>query len=309
MTQTCRLTIVEGCDGGGKTTFAHAFARETHAHYVHFGPLPHVHDHLARMYVEAMQPALLGLQDVVFDRSWLSERPYGMAFRHGQDRLSPVIIRMLERLAFRCGAVVVHCRPTWATTRKNFIRRRAEEYMDTVTQLQHVYQLYETTKTALPMIQYNFQRDQPPTPIIIDASRMPLHARDVRSAGNRSALCAIVGESCAEWTDRDAWYQWPCASFSKTGSAYRLTRAMMTRAIDEASLYWVNCDQPNFATTLPHAATIFALGTRAGHALHTAGMTYHQFDDPQTRLRGVSEVQSPLIRLLSATLKETYATR
>ena len=80
---SAKLTIFEGPDGGGKTTAAEKYAKETGAQYVHFGPLPHVKDSLARVYVEAMMPAILGLQDVVFDRSWLSEIPYGTAFRGG----------------------------------------------------------------------------------------------------------------------------------------------------------------------------------------------------------------------------------
>ena len=80
-----KLTIFEGCDGSGKTTAAREFAEQTGAKYVHFHNLPRIKKGLGRMYVEAMLPALLGYQEVVFDRSWLSETPYGEAFREGRD--------------------------------------------------------------------------------------------------------------------------------------------------------------------------------------------------------------------------------
>jgi polyphosphate kinase 2 (PPK2 family) len=107
------LTIFEGPDGSGKTTAAREYAEQTGARYVHFPALPRVKHGLGRMYVEAMLPALLGYHDVVFDRCWLSETPYGEAFREGQDRLTQADRRMLERLALRCGAVVVKCLPEW----------------------------------------------------------------------------------------------------------------------------------------------------------------------------------------------------
>jgi len=125
---TCkRLTIFEGCDGSGKSTAAAKFAEEHGAKLVHFPALPRVTNNLARMYVEAMLPALLGYQDVVFDRCWLSEEPYGTAFREGQDRLGVVSVRMLERLAFRCGllwfVVIPVGKPRWPATKPVSILR------------------------------------------------------------------------------------------------------------------------------------------------------------------------------------------
>ena len=67
MRQCRRLTIFEGPDGSGKSTAAQAYAEATKAKYVHFPALPQVDKSLGRIYVEAMLPALLGYQDVVFD--------------------------------------------------------------------------------------------------------------------------------------------------------------------------------------------------------------------------------------------------
>src|SRR5882757_4772670 len=106
--KTCgSLTIFEGPDGSGKTTAAKAFAAEMGARYVHLPQFKRVTTGLPRMYLEAMLPALLGYQDVVMDRCWLSEVPYGRVFRDGADRVGEISRHMLERVALRAGALVV----------------------------------------------------------------------------------------------------------------------------------------------------------------------------------------------------------
>lgn len=141
MTTSNKLTIFEGPDGSGKSTLAKRFAKATGARYVHFGPLPKISGSLGRVHVEAMMPALLGYQDVVFDRSWLSEVPYGQAFREGTDRLGDPSREMLDRLALRCGGAVVMCDPGWETVRSNFLARKHMEMLDDDNQLKIVYDL------------------------------------------------------------------------------------------------------------------------------------------------------------------------
>ena len=80
-----KLTIFEGVDGSGKTVAAKRYADEICARYIHFGPFTRVTDGLARMYAEAMLLAVIGYQNVVFDRSWLSEGPYGLVMRGGRS--------------------------------------------------------------------------------------------------------------------------------------------------------------------------------------------------------------------------------
>src|SRR5688572_8749665 len=129
------IIIIEGPDGGGKTMLATELVIQFDAAYCHFGPLPHVKESLARVYIEAMLPALLGYQAVVMDRSWLSEYPYGMVFRSGQLRLFAEDTRMLERIALRCAARVVLCMPPVNDLKKNFERDKEEEYLKDVDQL------------------------------------------------------------------------------------------------------------------------------------------------------------------------------
>lgn len=239
-----RLTIFEGCDGTGKSTAAKRYAEAQGARYVHFAALPRVGPNLGRMYVEAMLPALLGYQDVVFDRSWMSETPYGMAFREGQDRLGDASRRMLERLAMRCGAVVVFCDPGWEAVKASYMRRKHLEMLDDEGQLKQVYDMYQHEPTDLPTIKFDYTAGHGLLSYeTIDANRFARHPIALATAGNWSANIVIVGESFAERKDNDAFYQWPFASFNKGGSSQWLANQLESIEAGEDGLLWVDADQ------------------------------------------------------------------
>lgn len=214
MKHTKNLTIFEGPDGSGKTTQARRFARRTDAKYVHFGAMTNVDgEGLIRMYVEAMLPALLGYQDIVFDRSWLSEEPYGKAYRGGVLRLNDHQLDILERLAMKCGAVVVRCKPSWETVKTNFSSGRPE-YLDTVDQLKEVYDTYSTQVSSLPQIIYNYELEDEFQYYIdsliyaIGVKRAPNHFVDMFSAGDFSSDTVVITEKPLHQL-HDNFYQWP----------------------------------------------------------------------------------------------------
>lgn len=243
MTTSKRLTIFEGCDGSGKSTAARLYAQDTGAKYVHFHNLPRVVHGLGRLYVEAMLPAVLGYQDVVFDRSWLSELPYGQVFREGQDRLTFADRRMLERLALRCGAIVVRCQPPWEEVLNTYRGRKAKEMLKNEAQLRDVYDIYAGQITELPAVTYDFTIDDYSALIRdIDVLRTSSHPLDIQSAGNWDADIILVGESFAERKDQDPWYQWPFASFSGDGCSQWITN-QLEHVREESELLWVNADQ------------------------------------------------------------------
>jgi hypothetical protein len=296
-----RLTIFEGPDGSGKTTAAKRYADFTGARYVHFSALPRVNTGLARMYVEAMLPAVLGYQDVVFDRSWLSEMPYGMAFREGRDRLNSAQRRMLERLALRCGAVVVACDPGWERIEASFIARRGQEMLKSVGQLREVYDLYSSQNTDLPSVTLNYtvadiDRIKPVEDI--ESARTPLHPLRLASAGNWSGKYILVGDSFAERKDQDVFYQWPFASFSNEGCSQWLANQLEKVEVTEQDLFWVNADQD--LSLLPRllGAKVIALGGVASKALAAAGLEHCMVSHPQWWKRFSSNSQYELIRAL-----------
>lgn len=321
MTLSCDLTIFEGPDGSGKTTLAKAYAELTGARYVHFGPLPRVMNGLMRTYVEAMLPAVLGYQPVVLDRSWLSEYPYGIAFREGRDRVGQVYMRMLERLAFRCGGVVVLCLPPQNIVIENYKRRKREEYLTSVKQLQCVYNIYDSLiedtlgeepvnphyQNSLPLVQYSY----PDYGVIgfkdvvndvasrIHHNRPERHELAIASAGCMGGATVLVGESFAQHGNMDAWYQWPFASFSKAGCSWWLTHQLIKAQVSERDLYWVNADQ-----TLVHLDTtshrIIALGDVAADALkRQVQRPFERCHHPEYWSRFRSSEPYPLLSVLT----------
>lgn len=304
MAEVKRLTIFEGSDGSGKSTAAQRFADETGARYVHCGPYKQVKQNLGRFYAEALLPAVLGYQDVVLDRCWLSEVPYGTAFRGGADRLGDVQRRLLERLAFRCATLVVNCRPAWDTVRTTFASRLGDEMLEREDQLRQVYDLYgERLPTALPQVRYDYQNDPDLLLHLAPSRRSLAHRAALASAGDLEARVLLVGEAFGEVKEPDLMYQWPFASFSGLGCSQWLTQQLADAGISESALTWINADQDlaKFFRELwpdPHLRTVVALGQVASTKLTELGVHHHTVDHPQAWKRFHASEDYPLINLL-----------
>lgn len=237
---TCKkLTIFEGVDGSGKTTAAKEYAERTGALYIHFPSLPRVNKGLPRMYIEAMLPALLGYQDVVFDRSWYSEIPYGINFRDGFNRTPNQVMRMLDRVAMKCGAVIVLCDPGFDLCRDNFMARKHLEMLSDDTQLFNVHKAYEEQAYGLPKFNYDYSVD--PNFIannnFLDDYRFECHNINFRTAGNINAPIIIIGKCDKERYDHDPWNQFPFVSFQQSGTYYWLTSQISGR---ESNILWID---------------------------------------------------------------------
>jgi hypothetical protein len=300
---SAKITIFEGPDGGGKTTAATEFAKETGARYVHFSALPRVDKGLGRMYVEAMLPALLGYQDVVLDRCWLSEEPYGVAFRNNRLRITEGQIRVLERLALRCGAVVVRCLPSWEVVRNNYLSRKNLEMLDNEDQLRVVYDFYKRPhQTHLPSILFDYTSSGKINKDMLDAFRAPRHPLHLASAGDWRAKLVLVGDRFGEQKDEDAFYQWPFGSLSNTGCSQWLTQQLINAGIREDQLLWINSDQDLwFLKDFHFSRPVFALGGRAHKELLGLNLTnLRQVPHPQfwKRFQGALEDNYPLIQML-----------
>ena len=293
------LTIFEGCDGSGKTRAAEKFAADTGARYVHFGPLPLVSKGLARMYVEAMLPAILGYEDLVFDRSWLSDSPYGHAFRHGTMRLCQADLSMLERVALRCSAVVVHCDPGWEAVVASYRSRKADELLENEAQLQHVYEQYCNLETDLPTVKYNYAIGDHISNWVTGQYRTGVHSLEARSAGNLRAELAIVGSDFGPVKDHDPFLQHPFVSFSGSGCSRWLTQQL---AISEQSLYWVNADEL-LDVGLLNTKKVVALGVEAllvleAKGVHSAQLLTHPAAWKRFNHKDAYPINDVLLRML-----------
>lgn len=299
MVRSCKLTIFEGCDGSGKSTAAKRYASLTGAKYVHFEAMKEVGGGLPKMYVEAMMPALLGYQDVVFDRCWISELPYGTVFRGGRDRIGYPRCKMLERLAMRCGAVVVWCDPGWEAVKRSYHLRKDEEMLNDELQLSTVYDMYKDQVTELPYITYDYQ--ERPINLLglveeIECLRMPCHPTDFNTAGNLAARTVIVGDSFLPRTNFDSFYQWPFASFERPNCGIWLSEQLILAGVCEYDLLWINSDMNLELIYELNPNLVIALGMDAQTALYKYKIRASSIPHPGHFMKFHQEEEYPLFK-------------
>lgn len=270
-----RIFLLEGVDCSGKSSAAARLAAHLRGEgrrvvIVHHGPHLQVKKGLARLYVESALPALLGHADVILDRCWLSERPYGLSYR-GEDRLGDAQRRMLERIFMRGETVVIYCDPGWARIAETYAARKGEEYVDSLAKLWEIYQLYreELQLTSLPVLRSDYAINDVVEQVqALETLRpsLPTEAHvHPETAGNARAQVLIVGEGYAKLTDADPLYQKPFCAFSGAGCSLWLTQHLEDHGISESALGWVNADQLDVSSLsqFQHVTHVVALGAIA----------------------------------------------
>lgn len=309
MTQCKRVYIVEGPDGAGKSTLALNLAREVGAMVVHHGPYPALDGAaLVRAYVDSLYPALVGERPVVLDRCWLSEPIYGAAYRNGADRLGVGGRRHLERLALRCGALLIRCDPGWTAVSETWERRRGDEYLRTVDQLKVVHNAYlHRLVTDLPELRHDYRSVWSVDDYVnwTEVSAPAPHRTDVRSAGWWGARTVLVGEAFGTVKPGDHDYQWPFGSFSEHGCSRWLTDQLADNYVEESELLWVNADQDLGwlgAYIEDFSARVVALGCGASRVLSQLEVPHHLVHHPQYHKRFLHKHRYPLLNLIKGPL-------
>ena len=311
------VTIFEGVDGSGKSTIARFFAQVVGARYVHCGPFGSVHDwKLASLYVEAMMPAILGYQDVVLDRCWISEVPYGRVFRGGLDRIKHQR-RLLERLAYRCRTKVFLMDRPFEDIRGTFASRRPMEMLGSFEQLRGVYDWYDQAAGKITQLPVERLNTTPPSDVnmgVADYAVMRIrtdatprysrpHQLDVPSAGNMMAPVLLVGERFGPVKGGEPLYQWPFGGLSPNGCSSWLSARLDEAGISESVLLWINADASDeqirfLSVYMPRQ--VIALGRVAHDRLESLKIPHYEVQHPQYRSRFHSTDTYDLIDSINA---------
>jgi thymidylate kinase len=270
------ILILEGPDGAGKTTLAealrHRFQDKGMVHIVKHGPYTGVEpEHLCRIYFRSMSPALTFDDVVIMDRSWLSEPIYGEVYRNGANRIDVERKRMLERVALSRGAVVIHCQPDFETCVEAFEKRIGEEYLDDISQLEAVYNEYESIglTTSLPTIHYDYTQDSIDW-LLDKISRVSI--KNGASGGGcfKQGNILMLCDKGPRTNVRASAVVIPFINFlDNDGPSRMLAEALEHEGISERELYWINTQtyqgtptEPDFIKDLK-PSKIFALGNNA----------------------------------------------
>lgn len=281
------VTILEGPDGGGKSTLARSLASKRGV-TVHFGLL----DNLFENYLQVTR----FIDPVLCDRLHLSEQAYGPSVR-GKDALPASQRRMLERVLLSKQAVVILCLPPVEVCLKAFNSRPETEYLQKEELLRAVYARYDTQLTTdLPTVSYDYTSNKVAELLEkVELARSPLNlGPGVGQFSQRSTL--LVG---------DQLNQGDFPFVSLTGCSPWLADQLESAGVGEDQLYWVNAktaaDQPtdpDFIDKL-QPAKVIALGEVAAGWCRDAGVVHVQVPHPQFWKRFHHRRPYPLLKELA----------
>lgn len=295
-----QIYLLEGPDGGGKSTLARAIIKETGAAYIHatyrmINQQPRYHTALLELALKLAQH-----RPVVMDRGWLSEPIYAAAFRGGSK--TPYIGQFLDRVALRYGIKVILCLP-------NNKQQYLEEYARLKTQrvemydtMEKVYDLYQNwlvlnanrpnlmlvnrfidgpvekiAQQVLKRTRYQMEHD------FVSLGTEGSSITDRRFAGNPMAKVVLVGDKSNPKGRRAVW-----PFFDYGDSSLWLTRSLALMGVHEHELAWLNInDQADNIQwergelDFYHGSKFIALGNNASRSLDSLCIDHDAIYHPQ----------------------------
>lgn len=154
------IYILEGVDGTGKTTLSKKLCANLGLSYMHFSA-PETHADIRTMY-DMYLNILLTNDNILLDRSWISDYVYGTAYRKF-PALSGIERDVLEHICLAKGLKVIFC-----TDEANVIADRIkargddEHILPKIEEMQKLYAHYFGEMTCKhnnnPNFQFNIYR-------------------------------------------------------------------------------------------------------------------------------------------------------
>lgn len=271
MTTAASVVILEGPDGGGKTTLAR-WLRDQRGYQIVKTNAPSPKENVFKSYTDSLLAAVESGQPTVLDRHYLGEGIYGPLLR-GEDRLGRQGRDLLERLIVARGVKLVICSPPWAKLVKGWAGK--DDLLKRQAQLRQVRQAYLSEARRLGLEVYDWTRAADgPAPYLKATSSLPdgvtgYHTADILFVGERAGKKLVV---------------WDLPFHSAAGSAKYLWESLqLVEGWTERRGAWTNAfekdgssrDLMAVVNSLPHLRGIIALGDVAGRECARQGVAYN----------------------------------
>jgi len=308
---TC-VTIFEGPDASGKsTTIARLYPNPATARVDHHGPYLGEADVAHRYFTSLTRETTR--EDIVLDRSWLSEPIYGVVMRNGADRVGRARARILGRVAATRGGVVALCLPPIGKLLKTWRARADREYLDRAAKLAAVYDRYAELATrasvdGLPLVVYDCRRSASLEGLRDALERVrrrpPLGAPGGGVWRPGVSVLIVSGRPGGGQTAPSEANRTPFSGLHRGGCSIWLADRLEAAGVPEDALYWANAadaagreTDPSFVGALSPRKVI-ALGENAAAWCLRAGVTAAEVPHPQYWRRFRRHEPYPLIEEL-----------
>jgi GTPase SAR1 family protein len=279
-----KVIILEGPDGGGKTSLAKKLMAEGFQ-YRHEGPPPIGVD-LISYYLKILDDSLKSPMNVVHDRLWLGERVYGPISR-GSDRIGPQGYKLFERLHRSKPISQYICTPKIGVARINYQKKILEDddYLKSVDKWEKVFKAYTDLQYSRNGMGEVFDyTENTHIQIIKDAMSFERNRKNLPEGtiGSPTAKYLFIG-------DRPNHISVDVPFFSTVGYSGYFNRALELANIHEDDLALSNVYDPLYSThdlskilkSLPKLEFIIPMGDKAQEWLVDAYI-------PDIKIKGIS---------------------
>jgi uracil-DNA glycosylase len=258
------VIILEGPDGGGKTTLANHL-HDRYGYQVRKTNQPAAGEDLFHSYTSSLLEALRCWRPTVFDRHYLGECVYGPIMR-GEDRLGEMGRTLIERLCAARGVPVVLVMPTWKQLIENWKAKKGADYLKNQDQLNRVHNTYmdqlDRVRDRSFFVMHRYDMEPSLNDLYTPLRRLP-----PGFSGYPEATVLMVGEQV-----NDGAVSWDLPFHCLGGSSRYIYDQVKSLGIAERDLAWANSNnrdgQVNYNLSevvglMPNLKRVVALGAVA----------------------------------------------